>query len=224
MRCLDRAFGGGVAPGAGAGGADGADLEPVLGAAGQAGDGATRGFADVALRPRSAGRGGLLGDVGLDAAAEGVPGEIYGAFEVAAGGDEVGGLGELADGRAGGLQFPAAALKGGAVGGEGFGADRQRPRGSLGGGALVVARGEHLSSGLGRGEVSGVGGADKRVNEIGITSASGTANRVGADVHFIRAIPSMNDAGISGSTRATNGQDAPALLAGQRLDLAQDFP
>ena len=73
MRCLGGAFGGGVAPGAGAGGADGADLEPVLGAAGQAGDGAARGFADVALRPGSAGREGLLGDVGLDAAAEGVP-------------------------------------------------------------------------------------------------------------------------------------------------------
>ena len=93
-------FGGGVAPGAGAGGADGADLEPVLGAAGQAGDGAARGFADVALRPGAAGREGLLGDVGLDAAPEGVPGEVHGAFEVAAGGDEAGGLRELADGRA----------------------------------------------------------------------------------------------------------------------------
>ena len=49
----DRPFGGRVAPGAGAGGADGADLEPVLRAAGQAGDGAARGFADVALRPGS---------------------------------------------------------------------------------------------------------------------------------------------------------------------------
>jgi hypothetical protein len=45
-----------------------------LRAAGQAGDGAARGFADVALRPGSAGRGGLLGDVGLDAAPGGVPG------------------------------------------------------------------------------------------------------------------------------------------------------
>ena len=45
MHCLGRPFGGGVAPGAGAGGAAGADLEPVLGAAGQAGDGAARGFA-----------------------------------------------------------------------------------------------------------------------------------------------------------------------------------
>jgi hypothetical protein len=81
VRCLGGAFGGWVAPGAGAGGADGADLEPVLGAAGQAGDGAARGFADVALRPGSAGRGGLLGDVGLDAAPEGVPGEVHGAFE-----------------------------------------------------------------------------------------------------------------------------------------------
>ena len=105
MRCLGRAFGGGVAPGAGAGGTDGADLEPVLRAAGQAGDGAARGFADVALRPGSAGRDGLLGDVGWDAAAEGVPGEVHGAFEVAAGDDEVGGLRELADGSAGGLRF-----------------------------------------------------------------------------------------------------------------------
>ncbi len=46
----------------------------------------------------------------MDAAAESIPGEVHGAFEVAAGGDEVGGLRELADGRAGGLQFPAAAL------------------------------------------------------------------------------------------------------------------
>ena len=91
-------------------GARGADLEPVLGATGQAGDGAARGFADVALGPGSAGREGLLGDVGLDAAPEGVPGEVHGAFEVAAGGDEVGGLRELADGGAGRLQFPAAAL------------------------------------------------------------------------------------------------------------------
>ena len=60
VRCLGGAFSGGVAPGAGAGGADGADSEPVLGAAGQAGDGAARGFADVALRPGSAGRGGLV--------------------------------------------------------------------------------------------------------------------------------------------------------------------
>ena len=74
-------FGGGIAPGAEAGGADGADLEPVLRAAGQAGDGAARGFADVALRAGSAGREGLLGDVGLDAAPEGVPGEVRGAFE-----------------------------------------------------------------------------------------------------------------------------------------------
>ena len=40
VRCSGGPFGGGLAPGAGAGGADGADLEPVLGAAGQAGDGA----------------------------------------------------------------------------------------------------------------------------------------------------------------------------------------
>ena len=53
VRCLGGAFAGAVAPGAGAGGADGADLEPVLRAAGQAGDGAARGFADVALRPGS---------------------------------------------------------------------------------------------------------------------------------------------------------------------------
>jgi len=84
---LGRPFGGGVASGAGAAGADGTDLEPVLGATGQAGDGAARGFADVALRPGSAGRGCLLGDVGLDAAPEGVPGEVHGAFKVAAGGD-----------------------------------------------------------------------------------------------------------------------------------------
>ena len=176
VRCLGGAFAGAVAPGAGAGGADGADLEPVLRAAGQAGDGAARGFADVALRPGSAGREGLLGDVGLDAAPEGVNvgqcvspaqriagrntgrrdalpyvevhGQVHGAFEVAAGGVEVGGLGELADGRAGGLQFPAAALESGAVGGERFGTDRQGPRGSLGGDALVVARGEHLTGGL----------------------------------------------------------------------------
>jgi hypothetical protein len=57
---LGRPFGGGVAPCAGAGVADGADLKPVLGAAGKAGDGAARGFADVALRARSAGRGGLV--------------------------------------------------------------------------------------------------------------------------------------------------------------------
>lgn len=82
-------LGGGVAPGAGAGGADGADLEPVLRAAGQAGDGAARGFAGVTLRPGSAGRDALLGDAGLDAAPEGVPGEVHSAFEVAAGGDEV---------------------------------------------------------------------------------------------------------------------------------------
>src|ERR1039457_5148804 len=56
MRGLGRAFGGGVAPGAGVGGADGADLEPVLGAARQARDGAAQGFADVALRPGSTGR------------------------------------------------------------------------------------------------------------------------------------------------------------------------
>ena len=68
MRCLGGAFGGGVAPGAGAGGAEGADLEPVLGATDEAGDGAARGLADVALGPGSAGGGGLLGDVGLDAA------------------------------------------------------------------------------------------------------------------------------------------------------------
>jgi hypothetical protein len=60
-------FGGRVAPGARAGGADGAHLEPVLRAAGQAGDRAARRLADVALGPGSAGGGGLLGDVGLDA-------------------------------------------------------------------------------------------------------------------------------------------------------------
>ena len=112
------------------------------------------------MRAGSAGRGGLLGDVGLDAAPEGVPREVHGAFEVAAGGDEVGGLRELADGGAGGQQFPAAALEGGSIGGEGFGAGRQGARGGLGGGALVVARGEHLTGGLRRREVSGVGGAE----------------------------------------------------------------
>ena len=50
--------------------------------------------------------------------------------------------------------------EGGAVGGAGFGAYRQGPRGGLGGGALVVARGEHLTGGLRRRRVSGVGGAE----------------------------------------------------------------
>ena len=97
VRCLGGAFGSGVAPGAGAGGADGADLEPVLCGAGQAGGGAARGFADVALCPGSAGRPGRLGDVGLDTAPVGIPEEVHGAFEGAADSDEVGGLRELAD-------------------------------------------------------------------------------------------------------------------------------
>jgi hypothetical protein len=47
----------------------------------------------------------------LDAAPEGVPGEVHGASEVATGGDEAGWLRELANRRAEGLQFPAAALE-----------------------------------------------------------------------------------------------------------------
>ena len=60
-----RAFGGGVAPGAGAGGADGAHAEPALRPADQVGARAFRCLADVALRPGSAGRGGLIRDGGL---------------------------------------------------------------------------------------------------------------------------------------------------------------
>ena len=48
-----RPFAGRVAPGAGAGGADCADLEPVLRAAGQPRDRAIRRLADIALGPRS---------------------------------------------------------------------------------------------------------------------------------------------------------------------------
>ena len=71
--CLGRAFAGAVAPGAGAGGAQGFDAIPVFGAADQAGVGATGGFADVALRVGAVGGGGAFGDVGSDAAADGVP-------------------------------------------------------------------------------------------------------------------------------------------------------
>ena len=49
MRRLVGPFGGGVAPGAGAGGADGADLESILCPASQPRDCATRGLAGIAL-------------------------------------------------------------------------------------------------------------------------------------------------------------------------------
>ena len=54
-----RPFGGRSAPGPGAGGTDGPHLEPILRPAGQTGDGAFRRLADVALRPGSAGGGGV---------------------------------------------------------------------------------------------------------------------------------------------------------------------
>ena len=72
-RCLGGAFAGAVAPGAGAGRADGGDAIPVFGAADQAGVGAVRELADVALGPGTFGGGGAFGDVGLDAALDGVP-------------------------------------------------------------------------------------------------------------------------------------------------------
>ena len=61
VRCLGCAFAGAVAPGAGAGGAEGLDAIPVFGAADQAGVGAARGLADVALRVGAVGAGGAFG-------------------------------------------------------------------------------------------------------------------------------------------------------------------
>jgi hypothetical protein len=69
---------------------------------------------------------GAFGDVGLDAALDGVPGDVVGAVEVAAGDVEVLWLGELADGGVGvGGYFPAAELEGGGVAGDGLGGRRQ---------------------------------------------------------------------------------------------------
>lgn len=80
MRRSGGAFAGAVAPSAGTSGADGALAEPVLRPADQAGVGAARSLADVALRPGSVGGGGAFGDGGLDAALDGVPGRVIGAI------------------------------------------------------------------------------------------------------------------------------------------------